>query len=138
MLRAILVFLDTQCWPRRLAPRGGGSDSETDDDPQLTEIKEAGEYIISQFREPLDEIEDVVLYGRKYLSIGTECYLKIWYKLHKTLDADAIKCLNVLRVCEFSLRYVYCTRCDLSGTIRILAYEKILLTPSFVIVNFKS
>jgi hypothetical protein len=54
MLRAILVFLDTRCWPRRLAPRGGGSDSETDDDPQLTEIKEAGECIISQFREPLE------------------------------------------------------------------------------------
>lgn len=117
MLRAILVFLETQSWPNRLLPKGNNSDSEDkEDDPQLTEIKEAGEYIISHFREPLeaknvtlgnlqDEIEDVVLYARKYLGIGTECYQKIWYKLHKT--PDAVKWPNVLRICEllFSLPF---------------------------------
>ncbi len=46
MLRAILVFLDTQGW--RL------SSSDLEDDGDLDEISEAIEYITSHFREPLE------------------------------------------------------------------------------------
>ncbi len=59
----------------------------------------------SHFREPLDvvcanlasiqdEVEEVIDYARKYLSIQSESYLKIWH------PADATKWPNVLVLAE--------------------------------------
>ena len=106
MLRFILVFLDTQSWVKN-------ADTEADD---LSEIVAAVEYITSHFREPLevvsanlasiqDEVEEVVDYARKYLSIQSESYQKIWYKLH--ISPDASKWPNVLVLAEllFSLPF---------------------------------
>lgn len=52
-----------------------------------------------------NETEEVVNYARKYLSIGTEDYQKIWYKLYTAPDVD--KWPNMLRLCEllFSLSF---------------------------------
>lgn len=106
MLRSILVFLDTQSWCK-------SGDSESD---ELEEINAAVEYITTHFREPLeavsmnissirDEIEEIVDYARKYLSIRTESYQTIWYKLH--VAPDVSKWPNVLVLCEllFSLPF---------------------------------
>ncbi len=113
MLRAILVFLDTESWS--LSTRTGRSDSE-DEAHDLVEIREAVEYITSHFREPLeakgvdlanipDEAEELVPYTRKYLSIGREGFQKVWYKLQTSPDSN--KWPNVLRLCElvFSLPF---------------------------------
>ena len=109
MLRAILVLLDTQSW--QSSPAGEHSDTEEEDD--LIEIREAVEYITSHFREPLeakgvdlaniqDELEEII--ARKYLSIG-QGYQKVWYKLH--MAPDASKWPNILHLCEllFSLPF---------------------------------
>ena len=113
MLRAIIVFLDTQSWRPRSRSEDSDSDDEEDD---LSEIKEAVECITSHFKEPLeakgvtlaniqDEVEEVVPYARKYLSIGKEGYQKVWYNLHTAPDAS--KWPNILRLCElvFSLPF---------------------------------
>ena len=110
MLWAILVLLDTQSW--QSSPSGEHSDTEEEDD--LIEIREAVEYITSHFREPLeakgvdlaniqDELEQII--ARKYLSIGQEGYQKVWYKLHTAPDAS--KWPNILHLCEllFSLPF---------------------------------
>ncbi len=113
MLRAILVVLDTRSWAS--PTRGALEDDELDDD-DTAEVKEALEYITTHFREPLeaagvtlatihDEVEEVVHFARKYLSIGTEDYQKIWYKLYSAPDVE--KWPNMLRLCEllFSLPF---------------------------------
>ena len=67
MFRAILVFLDTQSW----CPSGRSEHSETEENDDLAEIREAVECITSHFREPLqakgislaniqDETEEIV------------------------------------------------------------------------------
>ena len=105
MLRAILVFLDTQSWESSPAREHSDSDEEEDD---LAEIREAVEYITSYFREPLetkgvdlaniqDELEAMIPYARKYLSIGQEGN-QVWYKLHTAPDAR--KSPNILHLCE--------------------------------------
>ena len=116
MLRAILVLLDTQSW--RLPPTGDHSDKDDsqEEEDDLGEIKDAAEYVTSHFRKPLevkgvtmasfqDEIEEIVPYARKYLSIGSEGYQKIWYKLYTAPDAS--KWPNMLSLCEllFSLPF---------------------------------
>ncbi len=85
-------------------------DSEYDD---LSEIYAAVEYITSNFREAFniniasiqDEIEEAIDYARKYLSIQSESYQKIWYKLH--ISPEAVKWPNVLVLAEllFSLPF---------------------------------
>ena len=66
LLRAILVFNDTQNW------HASPSEAEGEDDVGLNEIRRAVEMIISEFKEPLeakrvdlagiqDEVEDRVL-----------------------------------------------------------------------------
>ena len=116
MLRAIFVLLDTQSW--RLPPTGDHSDKDDsqEEEDDLGEIKDAAEYVTSHFRKPLevkgvtmasfqDEIEEIVPYARKYLSIGSEGYQKIWYKLYTAPDAS--KWPNMLSLCEllFSLPF---------------------------------
>ena len=113
MLRAILVLLDTQSWQSSPADKHSNTDEKEDD---LAEISEAIEYITSLFREPLeakgvdltniqDELEEIILYARKYLSIGQEGYQKVYYKLHTAPDAS--KWPNILHLCEllFSLPF---------------------------------
>lgn len=116
LLRAILVFLDTQTW-RPVITAAGDSDSETSpDDKLLTEVKAAVELIANTFREPLeavgvnvlalqDEVIETVEYARNYLSVETEKYHKVWYKLHVCPDAD--RWTNVLVLCKlcFSLPF---------------------------------
>ena len=84
LLWSILAFVVTQSWLQR-----SGHSSEDDGDAGQLEIREAVECIISVFRVPLeakglcgpsiiqDEVEEVVEYARKYLSIGTGRYRKI-------------------------------------------------------------
>ncbi len=85
LLRSILVFLDTPGW----CQHSSASDNDKEaDDHTLSEVKIAVEYIVSQFREPLeasgvdltdiqDETKEIVDYARQYMSIETECYKKI-------------------------------------------------------------
>ena len=117
MLRCILTFLDTQSWRRPVTGNSdNSSDDDEDDDHVLSEILSAVEYITSIFREPLeakgvnlpsvrDELEEIVRYSRKYLSIDREGYRKVWYKLH--ISPDAIRWPNILLLCElgFSLPF---------------------------------
>ena len=67
------------------------------------------EILISKFREPLQakgatlagiqgELEEVVEYGRKYLSLDKDSYHRIWYKLHTA--SDSTKWPNVLMLCK--------------------------------------
>ena len=73
------------------------SNSEDEVGDDLAKIREAMEYIT---REPLEakgvdsaniptvqgEVKEIVLYAGKYLSIGSEGYQKICYKLHTSPD----------------------------------------------------
>ena len=133
MLRAILVFLDTHIWPPPPA-RGKHSDTDEEED-DLTEIKEAVEYITSRFKEPLeakgvtltniqDEVEEVVLYATKYLSIGREGYQRVWFNLHTAPDAS--KWPNILRLCElvFSLPFANGHVERMFSTLKIIKTER--------------
>ena len=96
MPRAILVLLDIQCWHPSPSSEHSDTDEEEND---LAEIREADQYITSHFREPLeakgatlaniqDEVEEIILYARKYLSIGREGSQMVWYKLHIAPDGS--------------------------------------------------
>ena len=52
-----------------------------------------------------DQITEVIEYARSYLSIETEAYHKVWYKLHVCPDASRWK--DILILCElcFSLPF---------------------------------
>lgn len=102
LLRALLVFLETQSWMKRNV-------SNSDSDPALVELKAAIELISSQFRDPLeatgvavsslqDEIEDAVDYARLYLSLESTDYRKVWYNLHVCPAASSWP--NLLLLCE--------------------------------------
>ena len=107
------------------------NDSEADNN--CSEIIDAVEYISSHFRQPLeavsanlatvqDELEEVVDYARKFLSIQSESYRKIWYKLH--ISPEARKWPNVLVLAEllFSLPF-------LNGQVeRMFSFMKIIKT----------
>ena len=81
VLRSILLFIDTQGWQVKSSSTNTGmSDSDGDEEDNLDGIKSALESITSAFRAPLetkgvnlsslhDEIEEVVDYARRYLSI---------------------------------------------------------------------
>lgn len=126
LMRAILVFLDTQTWRRRHVTQvvpasqdseSGESDSENSSkDSALNEVLAAVDSIATVFKEPLqasgvcllglqDEMEEVVEYARQYLSIESEKYHKVWYNLH--ICADSSKWANILVLCElcFSLPF---------------------------------
>ena len=95
LLRSILVFLDTRSWTAPRVPidsAGVGSDDKA-------EIREAMEYIVKIFREPLeakdarifslqDEIDEIFDFYRKYLENQVEDYRKVWYKLYTAHDAS--------------------------------------------------
>ena len=109
LLRAVLVFIETQSWIKSAA------DDEYEDSSMLA-IKLALEDIFRAFADPLeasnvnlstlqDEIEDVVDYARKYLSIESTSYRKVWYLLH--VCPDIKKWPGILLLCElvFSLPF---------------------------------
>ena len=111
LLRALLVFLETQSWMKRNV-----SGDEGDRDPALAELKAAIELILSQVRDPLegtgvnvsslqDEIEYAVGYARQYLSLESTHYRRVWYNLHICPDASSWP--NLLLLCElvFSLPF---------------------------------
>jgi len=118
LLRAMQAFLATQTW-RPVITAATESDSESENSPEdrsLTEVLAAVELIATTFEEPLaavdvgllllqDEVKEVVEYARNYLSIESEEYHKVWYKLLVSPDADRWK--NVLLLCElcFSLPF---------------------------------
>ena len=90
--------------------------NDSDPDPSLIEIKNALEYIVSLFRDPLearganvsvlqDEIEDAVEYARRYLGLQSTNYRKVWYNLH--VCPDSTHWPNVLLLCglAFSLPF---------------------------------
>lgn len=125
LLRALLVFLETQSWVKQLHNTSRTmvtSDSEddnlsdNDDDQVLSEVKESVDYLASHFRIPLeakgvviaslqDEVEDAVEYARRYLDICRTEYQKVWYKLHSCPDMG--KWPNILKLCAlaFSLPF---------------------------------
>ena len=109
LLRSILAFLDTRTWTTPRIP----TDSVADD---KAEIREAMEYIVTIFREPLeakdacifslqDELDEIVDFYRKYLENQAEDYRKVWYKLFTAHGAR--KWPNVILVSEllFSLPF---------------------------------
>ena len=114
LLRALLVFLETQTWTKRGCASSADSLLQEDidqDDPSIAEVKEAVEVISTHFRIPLeakglsfvtlqDEIEEVIEYARKYTNIGAVEYRKIWYKLFSCPDSH--KWPNVLMLCELA------------------------------------
>ena len=94
LLRAILIFLDTQTWRCVVAD---ATDSSCRD-KSLTEVLMAVELIATTFREPMEDvginllvlqhkIAEVVEYARSYLSIESEEYHKVWYTLYVCPDA---------------------------------------------------
>jgi len=111
LLRALIVFLDTQSWIKRQP-----SDSDIEEDTSLEQVSDAIELLCSHFREPLesggveipvlrDEVEDVVIYAREYLSIETVNYRKVWYNLFVCPNCSDWP--NVLLLCKlaFSLPF---------------------------------
>ena len=81
MLRSIITFTDTQSWAQNV-------NADTDD---IADILSAVECITTHFREPLltvgtnlatirDEVEEIVEYARRYLSIQSESYQIVWFK----------------------------------------------------------
>ena len=120
MLRALMVYLDSQGWSANEVDRSmmenSDADSEDTEDFVLQNILKAADYIINWFREPLerqgtslhaidDEIGEMTRYARKYLPIDEESHSRIWYKLH--ICPDSRKWPNALRLCElgFSLPF---------------------------------
>ena len=110
LLRAILILLDTKNWTSRHS-----SDSKEDDE-SLDEIKSSIGTIVEYFRAPLeaknvelccilDEIEDAVLYSRRYLNIEKDKYKNVWYRLHTA--PDTAQWPNLLQICQllFSLPF---------------------------------
>ena len=120
LLRALLVFLETQSWLKRSLHRTDVAESDEDDDDSsdssLDEVKESVDYLATHFRLPLeakgialatlqDEAENVVEYARAYLDISRTPYPKVWYKLHTCPDAR--KWPSILGLCDlaFSLPF---------------------------------
>ena len=110
LFREILTLLDTQNWTSR---HSSGSE---EDDERLDKIKSSIETIVKYFRAPLktqnvelccilDEIEDTVLYSRKYLNIEKDNYKNVWYRLHTA--PDTAQWTNLLQICQllFSLPF---------------------------------
>ena len=104
MLRAILVFIDTENWQQR---------DLLGSDDGLSNIRTAVDKVLSIFLPPLeakemcaavieDEVEDILEHAR---TIGTESYRAIWYKLHTCPNSN--KWPNILMLCElvFSLPF---------------------------------
>lgn len=124
LLRALLAFIETQNWVER---------DDDEDDQASDNVRSAVEYIVSVFRVPLeakgmcvatiyDELEEVMLYARKFLPIGTEAYSRIWYKLH--VCPDARKWPNILLMCELS----FSLPCATSRVEQIFSKLKIVKT----------
>ena len=103
LLRSAISFLDTQTWCRAK-------------EDVIDEVKVALEYIISNFRLPLevkhvqlagihDKVEEIVHYAKQYMNVEKQPYQKVWYKLH--IAPDMQKWVNVLAICEllFSLPF---------------------------------
>jgi hypothetical protein len=117
LLRGLLIFLGTQTWrPVATDENDLESAESSPGDKSLSEVSSAVELIATTFREPLeavgvnllvlqDQITEVVEYARSYLSIETEAYHKVWYKLHVCPDASRWK--DILILCElcFSLPF---------------------------------
>jgi len=117
LIRSILVFLETQSWQSSFS-----KDSSDDHDGMLdlddfAEIRAAVEYIISIFLEAKgmcvasiqDKVEDAVSYARKYRTIGSENYCKIWHKLHTSPDSS--RWPNILMLCQLLLSLPISTSC---------------------------
>lgn len=124
LLRAILMFLDTQSWmcsdseteKELLQPDKNLADELSLADNSLAKVSGAVELIATTFRAPLeavginllvlqDQIIEVVEYARCYLSIESDDYHKVWYKLY--ICPDATKWKDILVLCDlcFSLPF---------------------------------
>ena len=127
LMRAILVFLDTQTWRRRhvtqVIPASQDSESgefDSENSPKDNALNEvladSGRFDCNSLQRAAagfggcvlglqDEMEEVVEYARQYQSIGSEKYHKVWYNLH--IWADSSKWANIFVLCElcFSLSF---------------------------------
>ena len=112
LLRALIAFIDTQSWIKR---QSSVSDNE-EEDTSLEQVNGAIELLSSHFRNQLeaigvdirslrDEMEDVVIYARAYLSIETTDYRKVWYNLF--ICPNSSDWPNILLLCKlaFSLPF---------------------------------
>ena len=128
LMRSILLFLDTQSWQDSEGVSSGDGD-------RLSEIKAALVNITDVFRAPLeakgadltsilDEIEDIVDYGRTYLRIGCDSYKRVWYQLYSS--PDAVKWPNILLVSEllFSLPFSTAKVERFFSTLKIIKNER--------------
>ena len=72
----------------------------------------------------LDEIEDIVDYGRTYLRIGCDSYKRVWYQLYSS--PDAVKWPNILLVSEllFSLPFSTAKVERFFSTLKIIKNER--------------
>ena len=96
LLRAVLIFLDTQTWRCVVADTADSSCR----DKSLTEVLIAVELIVEAVVLVLqDQIAEVVEYARNYLSIESEEYHKVWYKLYICPDASRWRDILVLASC---------------------------------------
>ena len=117
LLRALLVFIETQSWMKKASTESCDLEVESEfDDPSLTEVKSAIEQVFLSFIDPLeahgvsfssllDEIEDAIDYARRYLALESTNYREVWYSLH--ICPDSHKWPNILLLCElaFSLPF---------------------------------
>ena len=112
LLRALIAFLDTQSWIKRQSTVGDNGEEDT----SLEQVNGAIELLSSHFRNPLeatgvdipslhDEMEDVVIFAREYLSIETTDYRKVWYNLF--ICPNSSDWPNILLLCKlaFSLPF---------------------------------
>ena len=120
LLRSILVFLDTRSWIVCPCSSNTSDESELDVEQDFEQIISATDYIISLFRVPLeakqaslssfsDELEEAVTFARKYVSLSTEDYKKVWYKLH--VSPDSKHWPNVLLLSELLFSLPFTTSC---------------------------
>ena len=117
LLRALLVFIETQSWMKKASTESCDLEVESEfDDPSLTEVKIAIEQGFLSFIDPLeargvslssllDDIEDAIDYARRYLALESTNYRKVSYSLH--ICPDSHKWPNILLLCElaFSLPF---------------------------------
>ena len=114
LLRALIVFLETQCWIQRSI---SDHDDTDPDDASLQEEKNAIELLSLHFRDPLevagtnllllqDEMEDAVTYVGTYLGIESTDYQKVRYNLYVCPNVAERPSVLLLCVLAFSLPFL--------------------------------
>ena len=110
LLKALIVFLETQCWIQRSI---SDHDDTDPDDASLQEEKNAIQLLSLHFRDPLevagtnllllqDEMEDAVTYIGTYRGIESTDYQKVRYNLYICPNVAEWPSVLLLCVCWLS------------------------------------